>query len=72
MEEEGIYASAGSACNTGMTRLSHVIEAICVPKEYAYGTVRFTLGRENTKREVDKTIDVLKKSVQILRDGKIN
>lgn len=67
MEEEGIYASAGSACNTGMTRLSHVIEAIQVPEEYAYGTVRFTMGRDTTKREVDKTIDVLKKSVQILR-----
>jgi cysteine desulfurase len=71
LEEEGIYGSAGSACNTGMTRLSHVIEAIGVPKEYAYGTVRFTLGRENTKREVDKTIDVLKKSVQILRQDKV-
>ena len=71
LEEEGIYGSAGSACNTGMTRLSHVIEAIGVPKEYAYGTVRFTLGRENTKREVDKTIDVLKKSVQILRQDTV-
>ena len=67
LEEEGICASAGSACNTGLTRLSHVIEAIHVPKEYAYGTIRFTMGRETTKREVDKTIDVLKKSVQILR-----
>ena len=70
LEEEGIYASSGSACNTGMTRLSHVIEAISVPKEYAYGTVRFTMGREITKREVDKTIDVLKKSVQLLRNSK--
>ena len=67
LEEEGIFASAGSACNTGMTRVSHVIEAIGVPKEYAYGTIRFSLGRENTKKEVDRTIDVLKKSVQILR-----
>lgn len=71
LEEEGIYGSAGSACNTGMTRVSHVIEAIGVPKEYAYGTVRFTLGRENTKREVDQTIDVLKKSVKILRQNKL-
>ena len=69
LEEEGIYASAGSACNTGETRLSHVIEAIGVPNEYAYGTIRFSLGRENTKKDVDQTIDVLKKSVRILRNG---
>lgn len=67
LEEEGVYASAGSACSAGSTSLSHVIKALEVPKEYAYGTIRFTLGRETTRAELDKTIDVLKKSVQILR-----
>ncbi|MBR3811633.1 MAG: cysteine desulfurase [Agathobacter sp.] len=67
LEEEGIYASAGSACSAGSTQLSHVIKAIEVPKEYAYGTIRFTLGRETTKQELDRVISVLKKSVQILR-----
>ena len=67
LEEEGIYASAGSACSAGATRLSHVIKAIAVPKEYAYGTIRFTLGRETTREELDRTISVLKKSVKILR-----
>ncbi|MBQ2902373.1 MAG: cysteine desulfurase [Agathobacter sp.] len=67
LEEEGIYASAGSACSAGSTRLSHVIKAIAVPKEYAYGTIRFTLGRETTREELDRTISVLKKSVKILR-----
>ena len=67
LEEEGIYASAGSACSAGQTSLSHVIKAIQVPKEYAYGTVRFSLGRETTKKEIEKTISVLKNSVKILR-----
>lgn len=67
LEEEGIYASAGSACSAGSTSLSHVIKAIEVPKEYAYGTIRFTLGRDTTRDELDKTISVLKKSVKILR-----
>ena len=67
LEEEGIYASAGSACSAGSTSLSHVIKALQVPKEYAYGTIRFTLGRDTTRAELDKTISVLKKSVQILR-----
>lgn len=67
LEEEGIYASAGSACSAGSTNLSHVIRALDVPKEYAYGTIRFTMGRDTTREELDKTISVLKKSVQILR-----
>lgn len=67
LEEEGIYASAGSACSAGATNLSHVIKALEVPKEYAYGTIRFTLGRDTTKEELDKTISVLKKSLKILR-----
>ena len=67
LEEEGIYASAGSACSAGKTSLSHVIKAIQVPKEYAYGTIRFSLGRETTKKEIDKTISVLKNSIKILR-----
>ena len=67
LEEEGIYASAGSACSAGSTSLSHVIKALGVPKEYAYGTIRFTMGRDTTWTELDKTIDVLKKSVKILR-----
>ncbi len=67
LEEEGICASAASACNSGETSVSHVIEAIGVPQEYAYGTIRFSLSSDTTLQEVDKTIDVLKKSVRLLR-----
>ena len=69
LEEEGIFASAGSACNSGVTSVSHVIKALGVPKEYAYGTIRFSMGRDTTLRDVDKTVDVLKKSVELLRAG---
>ncbi len=69
LEEEGIFASAGSACSAGNTSLSHVIQAIDVPKDYAYGTIRFSMGRETTKEEVDKTISVLKNSIQLLRNA---
>lgn len=67
LEEEGIMASAGSACSSGNTSLSHVIQAIETPKKYAYGTIRFSLGKETTKEEIDKTISVLKNSIQLLR-----
>lgn len=67
LEEDGICASAGSACNTGQTRISHVIEAIRVPENYAAGSVRFTMGRDTTRRDVDACVDALKRSVTILR-----
>ena len=69
LDEEGICASAGSACNTGQTRISHVIEAIRVPENYAAGSVRFTMGRDTTRRDVDACVDALKRCVIILRQG---
>ena len=69
LEEEGICASAGSACNTGQTRISHVIEAIRVPENYAAGSVRFTMGRDTTRNDVDACVDALKRCVIILRQG---
>lgn len=69
LEEDGIRASAGSACNTGVTRVSHVLEAIGVPEEYASGSVRFTLGSENTKEEIDRTIQAIKDDVELLRQA---
>lgn len=46
LDMNGICASAGSACNTGEPGISHVIESIGVPKEYADGTIRFTLEKK--------------------------
>lgn len=67
LEEAGIYASAGSACSTGSTEISHVIRAIQVPPDWAEGTVRLTLGRENTLADVNFTVEKLAESVQLLR-----
>ena len=67
MEEEGIIASAGSACNTGKSRTSHVISAIKVPEEYAVGTLRFTLGADTTREDIDWTVESLKRNIKLLR-----
>lgn len=48
----GISVSTGSACDSENTQLSHVLEAIHVPAEYARGTIRISLGYENTEEEV--------------------
>jgi cysteine desulfurase len=55
----GIAASSGSACTTGETEPSHVLKAIGVPMSRAHGSLRFSLGRENTQAQVDKVLDVL-------------
>lgn len=67
LEEQGICASAGSACNTGGTRISHVIEAIGVPREYAPGSIRFTIGADTTLAMVNQTISAVENSVKLLR-----
>jgi cysteine desulfurase len=68
LEEDGICASAGSACNTGQTRISHVIAAIDVPEDYAPGSVRFTMGRETDRQQVDAVLASLKRCVTLLRE----
>ena len=61
LDEVGICASAGSACSAGITRLSHVLEAIGMPEEYSHNSLRVTIGKNNTKEEVDFLIYSLKK-----------
>ena len=68
LEEEGIYASVGSACSAGSSSLSHVIKAIDVPMEYARGTIRFSLSSDNTINQIDVTVNILKKLIKILRN----
>lgn len=67
LEEDGICASAGSACSSGKVSISHVIAAIGVADAFAGGTIRFTLGEENTREDVDQTIEALKVNVDLLR-----
>ena len=50
----GTAVATGSACNSKDTVLSHVIQAISVPQEYAHGTIRVTLGMDNTVEQVDR------------------
>lgn len=68
LDEVGICASSGSACNTGEAQPSHVLIAIGLEDELANGTLRITFGYENTKEEVDYLVDNLIKIVQDLRN----
>ena len=67
LDMQGFCVSSGSACASGATEPSHVLKAIGVPIELAKGSIRLSLGRENTSEEIDKVIDVLPKVVERLR-----
>lgn len=63
MDLQGICISTGSACDNIKTQTSHVIKAIGVPKEYADGTIRISLGKNNTKEHALAIADALIKIV---------
>ncbi len=63
----GICASTGSACTSGSLEPSHVMMAIGLPHEVAHGSLRFTLGEENTRDDVDKVLEVVPQVVTKLR-----
>lgn len=63
LDKRGFCVSAGSACSSGKTEPSHVLVAMNVPKEYANGTIRITLGEENTKEEIDELVSALKEII---------
>lgn len=67
LDSDGICASSGSACTTGQTEPSHVLTAIGLPEDVAHGALRFTLGRETTKEEIDFTIDRMKEVIGKVR-----
>ncbi|MBM3306911.1 MAG: cysteine desulfurase NifS [Candidatus Eisenbacteria bacterium] len=63
----GIAASTGSACTTESTAPSHVLTAMGVEPNCAQGSVRFSLGRQNTDTDVDLLLDVLPSIIARLR-----
>ena len=67
LDEDGILASTGSACSANRQKESHVLKAIGLNHEEISGSIRFTLGIQNTKEEIDKTIRSLNHRVTELR-----
>ncbi|MDY5015200.1 MAG: aminotransferase class V-fold PLP-dependent enzyme, partial [Eubacteriales bacterium] len=64
----GVAASSGSACSSGSLDPSHVLMAIGLPHEVAHGSLRLSLGAENTEEDVDRIVDAVRASVSRLRD----
>jgi cysteine desulfurase len=67
LDEHGVSCSTGSACSSESLEPSHVIMALKKPHEYGHGSLRFTLGRKTTKKEIDYVMKILPEVVAKLR-----
>ncbi|MCR4428072.1 MAG: cysteine desulfurase NifS [Caldiserica bacterium] len=65
---EGFACSSGSACTSGSLEPSHVLLAMGIDPQLAQGSLRITLGRENTEEEIDRFLETLPKVVKRLRE----
>ncbi|MFI5384270.1 MAG: cysteine desulfurase NifS [Methanosarcina thermophila] len=67
LDEMGVCCSTGSACSSGSLEPSHVLRAIGLPPEITQGTLRLTLGDENTEEDIDYVLEVMPEIVGKLR-----
>lgn len=68
LDKLGVAASTGSACTSGNLEPSHVLIALGLPYEACHGSLRLTLGKKTTKKEIDYVLKVLPEVVKKLRD----
>lgn len=68
LDTQGICVSSGSACATGSIENSHVLTACGIEDAWAEGALRFTLGPENTREEMDYTVERLKSVIADMRE----
>lgn len=67
LDMKGVAASSGSACTSGSLEPSHVLLAIGLPPEIAHGSLRLTLGKDNTEEDIDYVLDILPEIIEKLR-----
>jgi cysteine desulfurase len=63
----GVAASSGSACTSGSLEPSHVLTAMGIPEDLARGSMRLTVGHDNTPEQIDHVLDILPGIVSRLR-----
>jgi cysteine desulfurase len=67
LDARGVCASSGSACTSGSLEPSHVLRAMGIPVEISHGSIRLTLGRENTMEDVEYLLEVINPIIEKLR-----
>lgn len=68
LDQEGIATSTGSACSSKTLEASHVLKAIGLEDLKAHSSLRVSVGRSTTKKDIDKFVEVLKKTIKRLRN----
>ncbi|MGF1539766.1 MAG: cysteine desulfurase NifS [Pleurocapsa sp.] len=68
LDEFGICASSGSACTSGSLEPSHVLRALGLPYSLLHGSIRFSLSRYTTEKEIDRVLEVLPGVINRLRE----
>ena len=68
LDQKGICASSGSACTSGSLDPSHVLLSLGIPVEVAHGSLRLSIGAENTEEEIDHILASVPPVVERLRD----
>lgn len=68
-ELTGVAASAGAACHSDRVDVSHVLEAMQIPLEYAMGAIRFSTGRTTTKEEIEQAFLEISQVIHRLQPG---
>jgi len=68
LDQEGIAASSGSACTSGLLEPSHVLIAMGISPELSHGSLRFSLGKHTTEEDIDYVLEKLPAIVKRLRE----
>ena len=68
LDAKGVAAASGSACTSGSLTPSHVLRAMGIPFTFVQGSIRFSLSRYNTEKDVDYIIKTLPPIIERLRE----
>ena len=68
LSDMGICASSGSACTSGSLEPSHVLRAMNVPFTAIHGSIRFSLSKYTTEKDIDYVTSVMPKIIEKIRD----
>ena len=67
LDIQGIAVSTGSACSSRSLKASHVLSSLEIEDEFIHGSLRMSLGRENTMEDIDNVVDALQETIAKLR-----
>ena len=69
LNDKGIYVSTNSACSCASSYASYVLQAMRLPEEIIFSSIRFTFGDKNTENDIDIVVNTLSETVDKIRKG---